>query len=141
MDNFTPMSALVGGSLIGLGAWILFAFSGRIAGISGIASSALFNRQGRAWRLAFMLGIVIAPLLVTALTNISFSTPQPGWRVIVAGLLVGMGTGLGSGCTSGHGVCGVSRLSHRSIVATAVFMLSGILVATFLNPILISEGF
>jgi uncharacterized protein len=133
MENFTPVSALLGGALIGLGALLLYVFSGRIAGISGIASSTLFNAQGRGWRLAFILGILIGPLLVAAVvTDFSFSTPELGWQVIAGGLLVGIGTGWGSGCTSGHGICGVSRMSARSITATLIFMLSGMLIATLL---------
>jgi uncharacterized protein len=133
MENFTPVSALLGGALIGLGALLLYIFSGRIAGISGIASSALFNAQGRGWRMAFILGILIGPLLVTTVvTDFSFSTPELGWQVIAGGLLVGIGTGWGSGCTSGHGICGVSRMSPRSITATLIFMLSGMLIATIL---------
>ena len=119
MENFTPLTALVGGSLIGLGAVILFIFSGRIAGISGIASSALFSNDGRSWRLAFLAGIMAGPLLVGAvISDFSYSTPALSWQLIVAGLLVGIGTGWGSGCTSGHGICGISRLSPRSISAT-----------------------
>ncbi|MDP5189149.1 YeeE/YedE family protein [Rheinheimera baltica] len=134
MENFTPISALLGGALIGLGALILLVFSGRIAGISGIASSALFNAEGRSWRLAFLLGIVLGPLLVEAIiADFSFSTPELGWQVIVAGLLVGIGTGWGSGCTSGHGICGISRLSPRSLTATVIFMFSGMLIATLLH--------
>jgi uncharacterized protein len=134
MENFTPVSALLGGALIGLGALLLYLFSGRVAGISGIASSALFNAQGRSWRLAFILGILIGPVLVSALVaDFSFSTPELGWQVIVAGILVGIGTGWGSGCTSGHGICGVSRMSPRSITATLIFMLSGMLIATVLH--------
>lgn len=134
MENFTPISALLGGALIGLGALILLVFSGRIAGISGIASSALFNAEGRSWRLAFLLGIVLGPLLVGAIiADFSFSTPELGWQVIVAGLLVGIGTGWGSGCTSGHGICGISRLSPRSLTATVIFMFSGMLIATLLH--------
>lgn len=134
MENFTPFTALVGGSLIGLGAVLLFIFSGRIAGISGIASSALFSQQGRSWRLAFIAGIIAGPLLLGAIfSDFSYSTPQLSWQVIVAGLLVGIGTGWGSGCTSGHGICGISRLSPRSITATVLFMLSGMLVATLLR--------
>lgn len=134
MENFTPFTALVGGSLIGLGAVILFIFSGRIAGISGIASSALFGRDGRNWQLAFLAGIVAGPLLVGAvISDFSYSTPALSWQLIVAGLLVGTGTGWSSGCTSGHGICGISRLSPRSISATVLFMVSGMLVATLLR--------
>jgi len=134
MENFTPLEALIGGAMIGLGALMLFVFSGRIAGISGIASSALFAREGRSWRLAFLAGVIAGPLLVGALiTDFSYSTPELSWQVVVAGLLVGVGTGWGSGCTSGHGICGISRLSVRSIVATLIFMLAGMLIATLLH--------
>jgi uncharacterized protein len=134
MENFTPVSALLGGALIGLGALILYLFCGRVAGISGIASSAIFTTQGRSWRLAFILGILLGPLLVSSvIPTFSFTTPNFGWQVIVAGLLVGIGTGWGSGCTSGHGICGVSRMSPRSITATLIFMLSGMLIATILH--------
>jgi hypothetical protein len=134
MDNFTPIAALIGGGIIGLGALMLFIFSGRIAGISGIASSALFSNDGRSWRLAFLAGIIAGPLLVGAvISDFSYSTPPLSWQVVVAGLLVGIGTGWGSGCTSGHGICGISRLSPRSITATVLFMFSGMLVATLLR--------
>lgn len=134
MENFTPYTALIGGGMIGLGALILFVFSGRIAGISGIASSALFSSDGRSWRLAFLAGVIAGPLLVGALiTDFSYSTPELSWQVVVAGLLVGAGTGWGSGCTSGHGICGISRLSPRSVTATLLFMLSGVVIATLLH--------
>ena len=134
MENFTPVSALIGGALIGLGALLLYLFSGRIAGISGIASNALFNRDGRSWRLAFVAGILIGPLLVGLVSsNFNYSTPEFNWQLIVGGLLVGIGTGWGSGCTSGHGICGISRLSVRSITATLIFMLTGMLIATLLH--------
>ena len=134
MENFTPVSALIGGALIGLGALLLYLFSGRIAGISGIASNALFNRDGRSWRLPFVAGILIGPLLVGLVSsNFNYSTPEFNWQLIVGGLLVGIGTGWGSGCTSGHGICGISRLSVRSIVATLIFMLAGMLIATLLH--------
>ncbi|HEX5792383.1 MAG TPA: YeeE/YedE thiosulfate transporter family protein, partial [Rheinheimera sp.] len=95
---------------------------------------ALFNREGRSWRLAFLAGIVAGPLLVGAvISDFSYSTPALSWQLIVGGLLVGIGTGWGSGCTSGHGICGISRLSPRSITATIIFMLSGMLVATLLH--------
>ena len=134
MENFTPVSALLGGALIGLGALILFLFSGRVAGISSIASAAMFNAEGRSWRLAFVIGIIIGPLLLAAVnTDMQFSTPEFSWQVIVAGLLVGIGTGWGNGCTSGHGICGISRLSPRSISATLLFMLTGMAIATVLH--------
>lgn len=131
MENFTPISALIGGALIGTGALVLMAFLGRVAGISGITSSAIFSANGRSWRLAFVVGLLVGPLLVSSLwADFNFSTPSLGWEVVVAGLLVGIGTGVGSGCTSGHGICGIGRLSLRSIVATLVFMGAGFLIAT-----------
>lgn len=134
MENFTPVSALIGGSLIGLGALILLIFSGRIAGISGIARNALFTRQQRGWRLAFVVGLIAGPLVLSQIiTDFSYSTAELGWPVIIAGLLVGLGTGWGSGCTSGHGVCGISRFSPRSIIATILYMGVGVIVATLIH--------
>lgn len=131
MENFTPVSALLGGAMIGAGALMLMAFLGRVAGISGITASAIFNRDGRTWRLAFVAGLLVGPLVVSLLwADFSFVTPSLGWEVVVAGLLVGVGTGVGSGCTSGHGICGIGRLSMRSVVATLVFMAAGFLIAT-----------
>ncbi len=133
MENFTPISALIGGSLIGLGALLLMTGLGRIAGISGIVSQLLFERDGRAWRFAFLAGILAAPLLLSfMLTDLTFSTPELNSRTVIAGLLVGLGTAWGSGCTSGHGICGIGRLSTRSITATLVFMAAGVSVASFL---------
>jgi hypothetical protein len=118
--------------LIGLAAVLLMHSLGRIAGISGIASSlALGAKKGdRAWRWAFILGLAAAPLcLVPLWGDGGMGAPQVGWPwMAAAGLLVGFGTRLGSGCTSGHGVCGIARLSPRSLVATVVFMLFGIAV-------------
>lgn len=134
MHNFTPVSALIGGALIGLGALLLWLLMGRIAGISGIVSNALFTRSDRSWRLAFVVGLLAGPLVVgLVLADFSYTTPALDWRVLVAGLLVGLGTGWGAGCTSGHGICGMGRLSRRSIVATVIFMVAGVLVATLLS--------
>lgn len=134
MENFTPVSALIGGALIGLGALLLWLLMGRIAGISGIVSNALFTRSDRSWRLAFVVGLLIGPLVVgLVLADFNYTTPALDWRVVVAGLLVGLGTGWGAGCTSGHGICGMGRLSRRSIVATLIFMVAGVLVATLLS--------
>ena len=126
-NNFTPLASLAGGALIGLSAALFVLFNGRIAGISGILGGLLeWPRGDIAWRLAFLLGLVAAPLAF------SLAAPLPAVRIdadtstlIAAGLLVGIGTRYGSGCTSGHGVCGLSRLSPRSLVATAAFMLAG----------------
>ena len=126
MTEFTPFASLFGGVLIGLSALMLMAFNGRIAGISGIAGNSLPPWAGRsdvAWRVAFIVGLVAAPLLYRAAhgpieQTVSGNLPL----MVVAGLLVGFGSVFGSGCTSGHGVCGLSRLSTRSIVATGTFM-------------------
>lgn len=121
--------ATLGGILIGAAAVLLMASLGRIAGISGIAGSLIRrNVADRGWRLAFVLGLLIAPLLLWLLHGDSgIGAPQVSlpWMAL-AGLLVGFGTGIGSGCTSGHGVCGIARLSPRSLLATAVFMAFGI---------------
>lgn len=126
--HFTPASALAGGALIGLAAALLILLEGRIAGISGIIGGLLQSppRGDSAWRLAFALGLVAAPLLYRAVAALPESRIDAGWgMLVVAGLLVGFGSRIGSGCTSGHGVCGLSRLSPRSLVATLVFMSAG----------------
>lgn len=127
MSNFTPWTSLAGGILIGLSATVLILMNGRVAGVSGIVGGLLGPRKGDvSWRLAFLAGLIGAPLVY------ALFLPLPEVRVIAgpaglvaAGLLVGIGTRYGSGCTSGHGVCGVSRMSPRSLVATAAFMLTG----------------
>lgn len=124
---FTPMTALLGGGLIGCAALLLILFNGRIAGISGIVGGLLTSfKKAEKWRYFFVAGILISPFvyqlflpLPTAIINADDTI------LIIAGLLVGFGSRLGSGCTSGHGVCGLSRLSTRSLVATLCFMASG----------------
>ena len=126
--HFTPMSALAGGVLIGLAATVLLACNGRIAGISGIVGGLLARRgeDETAWRLAFVLGLILAPILYGFFAILPVSHIDAGWiELVVAGVLVGYGSRLGSGCTSGHGVCGLSRLSPRSLAATATFMVTG----------------
>ncbi|CAM0997170.1 YeeE/YedE family protein [Rhodanobacter sp. Root179] len=121
--------SVLGGVLIGVAAVLLMAALGRVAGISGIAGSLIRRGVGdRGWRIAFVAGLVIAPWLLWLIRGDSgIGAPQTGlpW-MLLAGLLVGFGTGIGSGCTSGHGVCGIARLSPRSLLATAVFMVFGI---------------
>ena len=130
MANFTPVSAAIGGALIGLSAVLLMFSSGRIAGISGIFSGLLNLRsEDKGWRIAFLAGLILAPV-VAGLVGHGMPTPSlpSSWAVIiVAGLLVGFGTRLGGGCTSGHGICGIARLSPRSVAATVVFMVTAIL--------------
>ncbi len=126
-NHFTPWSALAGGALIGLAAALFLLLNGRIAGISGVLGGLLKPLRGDiAWRVAFVLGLVGAPLVYGLFAVLPVPQIDAGNAALVAaGLLVGVGTRYGSGCTSGHGVCGLSRLSPRSLVATACFMGAG----------------
>ena len=136
MENFTPVSALIGGGLIGLASGMYLLLNGRIAGISGIIGG-LFGRNGTGSaifeRLAFIIGLIAGPLVLMMTTSIPVSSvvtsPMP--VIVIGGLLVGFGTTLGSGCTSGHGICGLSRLSMRSLVATLSFMAAGFITVLF----------
>ena len=124
MDDFTPVGGLVGGLLIGLAAALLLLLNGRISGISGIVGGLVIPKSSDAgWRAAFVAGLLLGASIYKLTTGGAIPvTMQASLPVlVVAGLLVGFGTRLGSGCTSGHGVCGIARLSSRSIVATAVF--------------------
>lgn len=136
--EFTPVLAVIGGTLIGLASVLLMATNGRIAGISGIVGGLIGPEGGdRAWRGAFLLGLVLAPLGYMALAEpIEIQIPGGMGTLILAGLLVGTGTQLGSGCTSGHGVCGISRLSGRGIVATASFMIAGALTVFVIRHVI-----
>jgi len=130
VENFTPVSALIGGALIGLGAAVMLLASGRIAGISGIVGGMLSPQTGDfVWRLCFVAGLVLGAGLFAVIAPDHFAVDlnASSVSVIAAGLLVGYGTRLGSGCTSGHGVCGIGRLSPRSYVATPLFMASAML--------------
>lgn len=127
-NHFTPSAALAGGLLIGLAAALLLSFNGRIAGISGIMGGLLARPRAEefGWRAAFVLGLLLAPALYRLFADLPESRIDAGWATLVAaGLMVGYGSRLGSGCTSGHGVCGLSRLSPRSLVATLTFMAAG----------------
>lgn len=126
-NAFTPWPALAGGALIGLAAAMFVLLNGRIAGISGVLGGMLAPRRGDiAWRVAFIGGLVAAPLVWRLVAALPLPRIDAGFGLLVAaGLLVGVGTRYGSGCTSGHGVCGLSRLSPRSLVATLVFMGAG----------------
>ena len=141
MIEFDPVSATVGGVLIGLAAVLLLALSGRVAGVSGILFG-VFTRQSaeRNWRLLFVAGLVLGGFIIQLLTDLPLITrtdfPLP--LLILAGLLVGIGTRMGSGCTSGHGVCGISRLSTRSVLATITFMLFGMMTTTVIRVYLTS---
>jgi len=134
MEHFTPVSAAIGGLLVGLAAAFLWLTDGRIAGISGIVGGLWSPSAGDlAWRLAFIAGLIASPIIFGLAGG---KVPQPvldaSWPVIAgAGFLVGFGTRLGSGCTSGHGVCGLARLSRRSVAATAIFMTVAIVTCYF----------
>lgn len=126
MTSFTPFEAILGGSLIGLASVLLMAFHGRIAGMTGILAGVLPPFQADwAWRASFLVGAIVAPIVLSAATGqpVPFDNPVSIWAVIIGGVIVGIGVNFGSGCTSGHGVCGMARLSLRSIVATITFML------------------
>jgi len=127
--HFTPWQSLAGGLLIGATAGMLVLCCGRIAGISGILGGLLKRRSSdKSWRLAFIAGLVLSPLVYQRFSALQSIEIDASWgQLVLAGLLVGLGTRLGSGCTSGHGVCGLSRLSPRSLVATLVFMLTAML--------------
>ena len=134
----TPINSLAGGMLIGVAVSILILFNGKIAGISGILGGVLkFKAEDVGWRLLFLLGLLISPVIYSIFFALPKVTLYSGhWTVLTAGLLVGLGTRYGSGCTSGHGICGLSRLSVRSLVATITFMLAGI-VTVFITHHLI----
>lgn len=128
--HFTPWSALTGGLLIGLAVAVLLVFDGRIAGISGIVGSLLEprSRGDRLWRAAFVGGLLLAPVVWRLFHALPAATFAAGpLLLVIAGLLVGVGTRYASGCTSGHGVCGIARASPRSLVATGIFMVVGFL--------------
>ena len=130
--NFTPYSAIIGGALIGLSAAVLLLFKGRIAGISGIAGGVILPEKGDIpWRILFLVGLVLGGLLYQLLgisPSVEKIQPVTGKiGLIAAGLLVGIGSALGTGCTSGHGICGLARRSFRSLIATLTFMLTAMI--------------
>jgi hypothetical protein len=132
VGNFTPIASLAGGALIGAAATLLLWLDGRIAGISGIVGGLLPpQRSDAAWRVAFVAGLLGGGVVLRCVTPdaVAFTLSRSTATLIAAGLLVGFGTQLGSGCTSGHGVCGLSRGSRRSLVATLTFMATGALAA------------
>ncbi|MBX9817106.1 MAG: YeeE/YedE family protein [Burkholderiaceae bacterium] len=138
-NHFTPWASLAGGILLGLASALFILLNGRILGISGIVGGLLRPKTGdTGWRIAFVLGMLVAPAMYWLLTGAAVpATIDAGWgTVLLAGLLVGVGTRYGAGCTSGHGVCGLSRLSPRSLVATLTFMAAGFVTVFFLRHLL-----
>jgi uncharacterized membrane protein YedE/YeeE len=138
LTHFTPLASAIGGALIGLSAALFILFSGRIAGISGILGGLLTWPKGdMAWRVAFLSGLVAAPLVFGLFAPLPTVRIEAGTvSLVVAGLLVGIGTRYGSGCTSGHGVCGLARRSPRSLAATAAFMFAGFVTVFVIRHLL-----
>ncbi len=148
MTEFTPLASTLGGILIGLSAVLLMAINGRIAGISGIGVSVLppwtqkLDAGELSWRIAFLAGLLLAPLLVPLVSGqpVQQTVSSNVGLMVIAGLITGFGAVLGGGCTSGHGVCGMSRLSTRSIVATCTFMVTAILTVYITRHLLVGAG-
>jgi len=137
--SFTPIPSLLGGIILGVAAALYVLFHGRILGISGIISGLLHPKSGDcAWRMALILGLITAPLLAALFFEIRpIVELEADWlAVVIAGLLVGFGTQYGSGCTSGNGICGLSRLSPRSLVATVSFMITGFVIVFVLRHVI-----
>ena len=133
--NFTPLSAFVGGIIIGLAVILFLVGNGRLAGVSGIVNNALVSKQNRTDNFLFIVGLVLGPIFYTFFTknNIPFLITSSLPIIIIAGLLVGIGTKVGKGCTSGHGICGISLLSLRSIIATITFMFTAIITVKLIG--------
>lgn len=139
LSHFTPYASFAGGILIGIAAAILILFNGRIAGVSGILGQALNGGivRDNLWRIAFVMGIIAAPALWQIwVGEIEINIETNALWLIIAGLFVGVGTSYGSGCTSGHGICGLSRFSMRSVIATLSFMLTGMVTVYIMRHVL-----
>lgn len=138
--HFTPYLSLVGGILIGLAALLLLILNGRVMGISGILGGLISPGMGpgdRIWRLVFIIGVILGPFLVIEATGeaIEIRPANSGFWLMASGLIIGLGTSIGSGCTSGHGICGMARLSIRSIVAVMIFMTSAIVTVALMRHV------
>ena len=133
--NFTPQSAFLGGIIIGLAVILFFIGNGRLAGVSGIVNATLVSKQNRADNFLFVVGLVLGPIFYAFFTknNIPFLITSSLPIIIIAGFLVGIGTKVGKGCTSGHGICGISLLSSRSIIATITFMITAIITVKLIG--------
>ena len=133
--NFTPFAAFSGGLLIGFAVILFFVTTGRLAGVSGIVNNALTNTKNWQSNFLFLIGLVLGPIVYTFILNkdIPFSVTSSQPLIIIGGILVGLGTKIGSGCTSGHGICGISQFSYRSIFATLTFMVAAIITVIALK--------
>lgn len=140
--NFTPYSSLIGGLIIGVAVVLFFITTGRLAGISGIVSSTLEKNENKFSNLLFIIGLVLGPLVFIFFSqnDVVFKMTSSIPLIIVGGLLVGLGTKIGRGCTSGHGICGISRFSMRSILATIIFMIFAMITVYFLQLLEISSN-
>ena len=137
IENFTPLSAFLGGLVIGIAVILFFALNGRLIGISGIARNFLNSTDKRFDNFLFLIGLILGPIIYQLFSKeaVSINITNSIYLLGIAGLLVGLGTSIGSGCTSGHGICGISRFSLRSIIATVTFMVVGILTVFVTNLI------
>ncbi len=139
MSSFTPVESLIGGVLLGVAGLMLLLFNGRIAGISGIFGGLLNFKKGETlWRATFVVGLLAGGLVLSLIypQAIRFEITYSAPAIMLAGLLVGIGSRMGSGCTSGHGICGIGRVSRRSLVAVPVFMISGMIAAIAVDRLL-----
>lgn len=137
MTEFTPYSAILGGALLGLAALLLLVLNGRVAGISGIIRGLLIAGDGTGkWRWFFLLGLVLAPVFVPYHLGLPENIRVSWWLILPAGFLVGLGSALGAGCTSGHGICGIGRLSGRSLTATFTFMATAMVVVYLIRQLM-----
>ena len=137
IENFTPLSAFLGGLVIGIAVMLFFAFNGRLIGVSGIARNFLNSNDKRFDNFLFLIGLILGPIIYQLFSKevVSINITNSIYLLGIAGLLVGLGTSIGNGCTSGHGICGISRFSLRSIIATVTFMIVGILTVFVTNLI------
>ena len=137
IENFTPLSAFLGGLVIGIAVMFFFAFNGRLVGISGIARNFLNSNDKRFDNFLFLIGLILGPIIYQLFSKetVNINITNSIYLLGIAGLLVGLGTSIGNGCTSGHGICGISRFSLRSIIATITFMIVGILTVFVTNLI------
>jgi uncharacterized protein len=138
MENFTPLSATAGGALIGISVTLLLLFNGRIGGVSGIMNGVFFAKNDRIWRLIFLAGLILGAFIFQLLVP-DFNVPRQNYPLLLLGLsgfLVGFGTRMSGGCTSGHGICGIARISIRSLIATLTFMSTGMMTVYIIRHIL-----